>query len=80
LSPAPPDKPEVHSLKSTFIVAPAFKDHKGTFFRTCNPGTYDLFISAGKQDGTPLYELPYADEDGHKRYKIGRVVLTDYKQ
>lgn len=66
-------------LTSTFVIAPAHRDHKGTFFRTCTPGTYNLFVSAGKQDGTPLYELPYPYHDGHKRYKIGTIVLLDYE-
>ena len=66
-------------LTSAFVIAPAHKDHKGIFFRTCAPGTYDLFVSAGKQDGTPLYELPYSNHDGHKRYKIGKIVLLDYE-
>jgi len=67
-----------HELTSTFVIAPAHRDNKGVFFRTCKPGTYDLFISVGKQDGTPVYELPYTEQDGYKRYKIGSIVLQDY--
>lgn len=73
-----PDKLAAHPLKSTFVIAPAYSDHKGVFSRRCNPGSYDLFISVGKQDGTPVYELPYNEDDGHKRYKIGRITLNDY--
>ena len=40
--------------------------------RACRPGTYDLYVSVGKKDGTPLYELPYGDSDGKKRYKMGK--------
>lgn len=67
-----------HDLTSTFVIAPAHRDHKGTFFRTCKPGVYDLFVSVGKQDGTPVYELPYTGQDEHKRYKIGSIMLEDY--
>jgi len=65
-------------LSTTFVIAPAHRDNKGTFFRECNPGTYDLFVSVGKLDGTPLYELPYSNHDGHKRIKIGKIDLLDY--
>jgi hypothetical protein len=74
----PPDNTIHHELTSTFVIAPAHRDNKGVFSRTCKPGTYDLFISVGKQDGTPVYELPYTEQDGHKRYKIGSIVLQDY--
>lgn len=39
------------------------------------PGTYDLYISIGQRDGTPVYELPLENGDGQKRYRIGRLVL-----
>ena len=44
--------------------------------RACAPGTYDLYVSVGRRDGTPLYELPYEGCDGHKRYKIGQITLA----
>lgn len=40
------------------------------------PGTYDVFISVGRRDGTPVIALPLAGDDGQRRYKIGRVTLT----
>ena len=75
---APPGNTIPQPLTSTFVIAPAHRDNKGIFFRACKPGTYDLFISVGKLDGTPVYELPYTGQDGHKRYKIGRITLDDY--
>ncbi len=36
------------------------------------PGAYDVFLSVGSPQGTPRYELPLADGDGHKRYKVGK--------
>jgi hypothetical protein len=47
------------------LVAPATK-----------PGTYDLFISVGTRDGTPVIALPLAGDDGRRRYRIGTVTLT----
>jgi hypothetical protein len=70
---AQPGQATATALSSAFAVAPAF----GDFSRACLPGTYDLFFSAGKPDGTPLYELPYPDSDGHKRYHAGKIILTE---
>ena len=42
---------------------------------TTKPGVYDLYISVGERDGTPVYELPLPDSDGQRRYKIGRLEL-----
>ena len=78
LAVTPADRPVVHELTSTFVIAPAFKDNKGIFSRACKAGTYELFLSVGKLDGTPLYQLPYSDDDGHKRFKIGNIILNDY--
>ena len=38
-------------------------------------GTYDLYISIGARDGTPVLELPIPGDDGQKRYKIGRITV-----
>ena len=42
---------------------------------TTKPGEYDVYLSVGTRDGTPIYELPFGDSDGSRRYKIGRVRL-----
>jgi hypothetical protein len=39
------------------------------------PGTYDVFVSVGQRDGTPAIALPLADDDGQRRYRLGRVTL-----
>ena len=39
------------------------------------PGEYDVFLSVGEADGTPVCELPMAADDGKRRYRIGRVVV-----
>ena len=74
---SPPDKNAEQALSSTFVIAPAHQDRKGIFSRACLPGTYDLYVSVGERDGSPVYELPYPDHDGKKRYKIGTMVLQD---
>ena len=44
---------------------------------TTKPGKYDLYFSVGQRDGTPVYELPYGQSDGQRRYKIGRIELVE---
>lgn len=41
------------------------------------PGLYDLFVSVGKKDGTPLISLPLTGDDGQHRYKIGRILVKE---
>jgi hypothetical protein len=41
------------------------------------PGMYDLLVSVGTRTGTPKISLPLADADGQKRYRIGRVEVTE---
>lgn len=40
------------------------------------PGTYDVFLSVGRRDGTPLIALPLAGDDGQRRYKLGSMTLV----
>ena len=66
LEPAPPGEARAVSHTATFVVgrwkAPVTP-----------PGTYDVFLSVGKADGTPVYELPMDGCDGARRYRIGKV-------
>jgi hypothetical protein len=74
---AEPDKAVDKQINSTFTIAPAYKDPIKTFFRGVKPGKFDLYVSIGQKDGTPVYELPYNDNDGFKRYKMGRIEIID---
>ena len=40
---------------------------------TFSYGEFDVFVSVGKLDGTPVYELPLPGCDGHRRYKLGKI-------
>ncbi|MBQ6828970.1 MAG: DUF4832 domain-containing protein, partial [Thermoguttaceae bacterium] len=42
---------------------------------TTKPGEYDVYLSVGKRDGTPVYELPLGDSDASRRYRIGKITL-----
>jgi hypothetical protein len=39
------------------------------------PGTYDVFLSVGDKTGSPKIALPLAGNDGHRRYKLGKIVV-----
>ena len=78
----PVDKPDRASpsvITSSFTIAAAFADRSVSYFRTCRPGTYDLYVSVGQKDGTPLYELPYGDSDRKKRYRTGKIEVEERK-
>ena len=40
---------------------------------TFSHGEFDVYVSVGKVDGTPVYELPLAGCDGHRRYRLGKI-------
>lgn len=40
-------------------------------------GDYEIYFSVGQRDGTPVYRLPYSGDDGHKRYLLGKITITE---
>ncbi len=40
------------------------------------PGTYDVFVAIGSRTGTPKIALPLADDDGQRRYRLGRIEVA----
>lgn len=42
---------------------------------TTRPGTYDVFVSVGRRDGTPVVALPMDGGDGARRYRVGQMTL-----
>lgn len=67
----------VEKINSTFVIAPAYKDVTRVYFRSAKPGDYDIYFSISALDGTPLLELPYQGNDGHKRYKLGKIRVNE---
>lgn len=58
---------QVHSSQLTAgLIAP-----------TTKPGEYSLYISIGSRDGTPAIALPLANNDGQKRYLLGKITLKN---
>ncbi len=41
------------------------------------PGVYRVYVSVGNLTGTPVIALPLADEDGHRRYRVGDIKITE---
>ena len=39
-------------------------------------GTFDVYLSVGRPDGTPVVELPLPGSDGERRYKIGKIEIV----
>lgn len=71
-----PGQAPVKNIISDFNIGPDFIDPVNTFSRNVKPGSYELFVSVGSRDGTPIFELPYTNNDGFKRYKIGQIKLN----
>ena len=61
----PGESPEQH-IQSTHGFAPNMPT-----------GSFDLFVSIGDRMGTPIIALPLANPDGYRRYKLGRIEVTD---
>jgi hypothetical protein len=67
LKPGPPGEAPVIAHESTFIV--------GLFSPVTKSGSYELFVSIGRRDGTPVIAMPLKDDDGQRRYRIGSLRL-----
>ncbi len=50
---------------------------KSKFPRNMKPGTYDVFLSVGQRDGTPVIALPLNPNDGHRRYRLGQIEVRE---
>lgn len=53
----------------------AFRPAVGLVAPTTLAGTYDLYLSVGKLDGTPQIALPLPGDDGRRRYRLGRITV-----
>ena len=67
LKPGPPDQAPTQQHTAELVC--------GQVAPTTRPGDYDLYVSVGARDGTPQIALPLAEDDGQRRYKLGRTTL-----
>ena len=78
---AAPAQAEPVGLETEVVIAMGFREvfrgEEKLFAMTADPGEYDMYVSVGKLDGTPVYRLPYDHEDGHRRYKVGKIKVGD---
>jgi len=72
-----PGKALTFTQNSRFTVAPLYTDPRRDNFRDVPAGDCEIFISAGRRDGTPTLELPYEGDDGNKRYKLGNIKILE---
>ncbi len=56
---------------------PGSEFYAGPITPATSPGTYDLYVSVGLKDGTPVIALPLKGDDGRHRYKIGTLTLKE---
>jgi hypothetical protein len=67
LKPGPKGQAPVASRRSRFTA--------GRIAPATAPGTYEVFVSVGERDGTPVMALPLKDDDGQRRYRLGAITL-----
>jgi hypothetical protein len=72
-----PGKTPSHKINSEFIIGYRIQDTVKSFGRNVQTGDFDIFVSVGHPDGTPVYELPYPGNDGFKRYKLGNISIEE---
>jgi hypothetical protein len=71
----PPGQATEVRCQSRFTVAFRHVEPRGTHAPPTKPGTYDVFVSVGRRDGTPVLALPMPGADGQRRYAVGRIRL-----
>lgn len=64
----PPGRAPTRVQRGTFRI--------GLHGPTTRTGTYDLFVSVGRRDGTPRIALPLGGGDGQRRYRLGTMSIT----
>lgn len=79
LQPGPPGTAPVNKTSAEFVVSRSHPGPLGTHQPPTRPGVYDVFVSVGRSDGTPVIALPLTGPDGQRRYKVGQIELTQRK-
>ena len=77
---AKPGEAPTTSRDVEFTVAQAFSNSFGTFSRSCPTGDFEIYFSVGTVYGSPVLALPYPDDDGHKRYRMGSVRIEEQSE
>ena len=72
-----PGKAAAMKQEKKVCVAHRFVTPKGNFGRVCPTGEFEIYFSVGSVDGTPEIALPYDGDDGHKRYLLGNITISE---
>jgi len=56
-------------------MAPCYPGGFIGFAPATEPGTYDLYVSVGRRDATPIIALPYDNDDGHRCHRLGSMTV-----
>ena len=67
LMPGEPSNVPLRTNESRFTV--------GQIAPTTKSGQYTVFVSVGQRDGTPKIALPMGDDDGQRRYRLGKITV-----
>lgn len=73
----PPEQVLPKTLRAYFTVARRLEDTRGVHAPPTAPGSYNVFVSVGRRDGTPVIALPLPDDDGQRRYCVGKIRLGE---
>jgi hypothetical protein len=77
----PPDRAPEKANQTRFTVA--FRHTSPNFPASYAPpmrsGTYSVFVSVGRRDGTPEIALPLPKDDGQRRYRLGTIKVDSSK-
>ena len=68
---AEPGKAPPESHKGDFAL-PLVADERT---RPLKPGDYEVYVSVGTAAGTPKIALPLPNDDGHRRYRLGKLTV-----
>ena len=77
--PVGPPNEAVPAGRDARTINQAFKPLKTFALPPANilkPGRYELFVSVGSRQGTPVIELPLPGGDGGRRYLLGALTVT----
>jgi hypothetical protein len=71
---------EGFDIRSLAVAAPGAAPEQETrsahgFAPNMRTGTFDLFVSVGRRDGTPVIALPLPDGDDRRRYRLGKMEI-----
>ncbi len=80
LRPGSPGEVPVQKSAAEFVVGRLQVDAFGKFGPVTKPGTFDVFISVGSRDGTPVIALPLSGADGQRRYRLGTIRVAGVKE